>query len=45
MSKQFDKFAVGYDAAMSNPLKRISGKNQDDFLRPKIRKMLDFLGD
>jgi len=45
VSKEFDQFADGYDAAMNNPLKRISGKNQDDFLRPKIRKMLDFLGD
>jgi trans-aconitate methyltransferase len=36
MKKEFDVYADGYDAAMSNPLKKVTGSNQDAFLRPKI---------
>jgi len=42
MSAEFDKFAHDYAAAMDNPLKKISGKTQDDFLWPKVNLMLDF---
>jgi SAM-dependent methyltransferase len=42
MSAEFDKFAHNYAAAMDNPLKKISGKTQDDFLWPKVNLMLEF---
>jgi hypothetical protein len=42
MSAEFDKFAHNYAAAMDNPLKKISGKTQDDFLWPKVNLMLNF---
>lgn len=41
---EFDTFADGYDAAMSNPLKKVSGSNQDDFLRPKIELLCHAVG-
>jgi SAM-dependent methyltransferase len=45
MSAEFNNYAPGYDAAMSNPLKRISGASQDDFLRPKVAKLLEMLAE
>jgi len=43
MSAEFDEFASGYDAAMDHPLKKISGADQDDFLRPKVARLLEML--
>jgi 2-polyprenyl-3-methyl-5-hydroxy-6-metoxy-1,4-benzoquinol methylase len=38
--EEFDEYAAGYDAGMSNPLKRLVGSSPADFLRVKVRWLL-----
>lgn len=38
--EEFDEYADGYDAGMSNPLKRLVGSSPADFLRVKVRWLL-----
>src|SRR5260370_8405317 len=37
---EFDDYAHDYDAGMGNPLKRIAGTSQDDFIRVKVDWLL-----